>query len=65
MKIIKSMFQRNTEGKPCFIPKECPSNTIMCNNTKKCIPQQYACDGDNDCGDYSDEDIKVILEFCS
>uniref|UniRef100_A0A1I7WFW4 EGF-like domain-containing protein n=1 Tax=Heterorhabditis bacteriophora TaxID=37862 RepID=A0A1I7WFW4_HETBA len=39
---------------------DCPENTIRCKNTKKCIPAQYGCDGDNDCGDYSDEDVS----FC-
>ncbi|GMT30081.1 hypothetical protein PFISCL1PPCAC_21378, partial [Pristionchus fissidentatus] len=39
-----------------------PDNTIRCMNTKKCIPAQYGCDGDNDCGDYSDEDAKYCKE---
>lgn len=37
--------ERDAEGKNCFVEKECPPATIRCNNTKKCIPQQYACDG--------------------
>lgn len=61
IKLLEKKFQRGPDGKPCFVEKECPPNTIRCNNTKKCIPQQYACDGDNDCGDYSDEDVKVKL----
>ncbi|KAK6017075.1 Low-density lipoprotein receptor domain class A, partial [Ostertagia ostertagi] len=41
---------------------ECPENTIRCKNTKKCIPSQYGCDGDNDCGDYSDEDAQYCKD---
>ena len=38
--------------------KECPANHYMCKNDN-CIPNVWVCDGDNDCGDNTDE-----LETC-
>ena len=35
-------------------PKECLPSQFQCNTTK-CIPYLWQCDGDNDCGDWSDE----------
>ena len=35
-------------------PKECSQSQFKCNSTK-CIPYLWQCDGDNDCGDWSDE----------
>ncbi|XP_045625309.2 sortilin-related receptor isoform X2 [Procambarus clarkii] len=32
----------------------CPENFFMCKN-RKCIPKQWLCDKDDDCGDFSDE----------
>lgn len=32
----------------------CDENTFMCSN-KVCIPKQFLCDHDDDCGDGSDE----------
>ena len=34
--------------------KQCPPNHYKCNNDA-CVPQVWVCDGDNDCGDNSDE----------
>lgn len=34
--------------------KECSSNKFQCSNGQ-CIPYTMHCDGDNDCGDHSDE----------
>ena len=33
----------------------CYSDEFTCDNGE-CVPDSYVCDGDNDCGDYSDED---------
>ena len=35
-------------------PKKCPENHFKCSNDK-CVPNVWVCDGDNDCGDGSDE----------
>ncbi|XP_042893587.1 sortilin-related receptor-like isoform X2 [Penaeus japonicus] len=35
----------------------CPHNFFTC-NSGRCIPKQWVCDSDNDCGDNSDEDGK-------
>lgn len=34
--------------------RNCTSREFQCTN-KKCIPQEYLCDRDDDCGDKSDE----------
>ena len=33
----------------------CPRNTFSCKN-KKCVPDKMKCDGQDDCGDNSDEE---------
>ena len=33
----------------------CPEDTYTCNN-QKCIPNALKCDGNDDCGDNTDED---------
>ena len=50
---------------------KCPKNKFKC-NSEKCIPSIWTCDGDDDCGDRSDEKnctpatCKPITEFtCS
>lgn len=35
----------------------CSENTFMCRN-KVCIPKQFVCDHDDDCGDGSDESLQ-------
>lgn len=36
----------------------CSLRQFSCLTVKKCIPITYMCDGDNDCADGSDEDVK-------
>ena len=36
--------------------KMCPDELFSCSNSKECIKQEWACDGDVDCVDGSDED---------
>ena len=37
------------------ISVQCSSTEFTCVNPRKCVPVSYICDGDNDCGDNSDE----------
>ena len=39
----------------CARNTTCPSNHFKCNSTNICVEPYWLCDGDNDCGDNSDE----------
>ena len=38
----------------------CNSDQFYC-DSNKCIPQSYVRDGDDDCGDYSDERKEIVM----
>ena len=40
----------------------CHKNQYLCNN-KRCIPTKWNCNGNNDCGDSSDELSNKILDL--
>lgn len=42
--------------------KTCGTDQFKCKNDL-CIPKLWNCDGDNDCGDFSDEVINFDLLF--
>jgi hypothetical protein len=37
----------------------CPNTDFRCNSTGRCIPLAWACDGEDDCTDGSDENIEA------
>ena len=41
----------------------CDRNEFLCHNGE-CIPLPWQCDGDVDCGDHSDEDVKTCSKLC-
>ena len=45
----------NKACKCCRCATACPEGRFKCANLDRCIPERWVCDGDNDCGDLSDE----------
>merc|ERR1712038_321727 len=49
----------------CTAQVECARGEFKCATKDLCIPESYKCDGDNDCGDGSDEDPGRCEIFCN
>lgn len=50
----------NASGTKCLpgtTQTDCPTGSFQCARSKICIEERYVCDGDDDCGDNSDEDF--------
>jgi len=47
------------------VQMNCTMNRRRCPGNGRCIPATYFCDGDNDCGDRSDESSAICRQYLS
>lgn len=66
--VVQFQLQRNTDFCFFILANRCPAGHVQCQGpspSRQCIRQSWMCDGDNDCGNYWDENRENCRKYCS